>query len=93
MEVPSSENNSTPLDRKFMDFIQRGDDFFKIELWRPAKKWYQRALELNIDSDRVMRKIAECDKFLAFEIKVIWILAAIAAVLVSSCILYSFLSS
>lgn len=59
--------------------MQHGDDFFKIELLRPAKAWYLKAIELNIDTENVKQKIAECDRLLAFEVKVIKIIAVVAA--------------
>lgn len=82
MSHHSSETTFSPTEREFMDLMQHGDDFLKIELLRPAKSWYQKALELNIETDRVRQKIAECDKLLVFELKVIRILVAIAVVLV-----------
>lgn len=69
---------STTL-RDFKEFMQKGDDFFKIELLRPAKAWYSKALSLNIQPDLVKSKINECDRLLAFEIKVVKILLAIAS--------------
>jgi hypothetical protein len=78
---------SSKVQRDFEDDVQHGDDFFKIELWRPAKAWYKKALELGIDSERIKRKIAECDRGIAFELKVIWILVAITASIVTLTIL------
>lgn len=78
----SSETTLSPAEREFEDFMQRGDDFFKIQLLRPAKSWYQKALAMNLDNKTVKQKIAECDKQLAFEIKVIRILVAVVALLV-----------
>lgn len=78
----SSETTLSPAEREFADLVQRGDDFFKIQLLRPAKSWYQKALAMNIETEKVKQKIAECNKQLAFEIKVIRILVAVVAVLV-----------
>lgn len=82
MAQHTSETNLSPAESEFKDLMQRGDDFFKIQLLRPAKNWYKRALEMNIDTVKVKQKIAECDKELAFEIKVIKILVAVTAVIV-----------
>jgi hypothetical protein len=38
--------------QEFQGLIDQGNDFFKIELLRPAKKCYKKALELNIDQER-----------------------------------------
>ena len=67
---------------EFKDLVQHADDFFKIELLRPAKKWYQKALKLNIESEKIKHQIAECDRLLAFERKVIWVLIGIAAIVI-----------
>jgi hypothetical protein len=82
MAQHASETTMNPAEREFMDLMQHGDDLLKIELLRPARTWYQRALKLNIETKKVEQKIAECDRLLAFERKVIRILAAIAAVIV-----------
>lgn len=71
--------DATELD--FAEFTRRGDDFFKIELLRPAKIWYNKALKLNIETEKVIHKIAECDRLLAFERKVVVILGSIASVI------------
>lgn len=79
------ENQHIPAnktERDFQEFMQQGDDFFKIELLRPARNCYRKALELNVDAEMVFHKIAECDSLLAYENKVISILAAVAAMLV-----------
>lgn len=82
MEYHSSENTLSLAERDFLDLMNHGDDFFKIELLRPAKSCYKKALELNIESEKVKQKIDQCNRLLAFELKVIRILVVIAAVLV-----------
>ncbi|HEY9115192.1 MAG TPA: hypothetical protein VIN10_10865 [Bacteroidales bacterium] len=84
----SSETTLSPAEREFMDFMQRGDDFFKIELLRPAKSWYIKALAMNIETEKVRKKIAACNEQLAFEIKVIKILTAIVVITVLGFILF-----
>ncbi len=75
------ESTLTPTERKFLDLMKHGDNFLRIELLRPAKSYYKKALELNLDTEKVQQKIAECDKLLAFEVKVIWIIVAVSAAL------------
>lgn len=87
MEPNHSETKMSPAERKFLDYMQHGDDFCKIELWRPARNWYKKALELNIETESVMQKIADCEKSIANEVKIIWRLVAIAAVLVLACMI------
>lgn len=77
----ASETNLSTAESKFIDLMQHGDDFYKIELWGPAKNWYKKALELNFETEKVKQKIDECDKLLAFEHKVRMMLVAIAVAL------------
>jgi len=79
----ASETNLSRAELEFMDLMQHGDDFLKIELLRPAKSWYTKALQMNIETDKVKQKIAECDRMLTFEMKVIKILVAVAVVLIA----------
>jgi len=84
----SPETSLSPDERNFIDLMQNGDDFFKIELFRPAKNCYRKALGLNFETEKVRQKIAECDRLLAFEIKVFRILAVIIAVIVLACFIF-----
>ncbi len=70
-------------ERKLMDLISHGDDFMKIELFRPALSYYRRALDLNPGNKVIGRNIEECKRLLVVEIKAIRILVAIAAVIIS----------
>ena len=83
----SSNTKLNRMEREFIDYMQHGDDFFKIELWRPARSWYKKALALNIETEKVKHKIAECDRKQAFEVKVIWTLVVIAALISLACYL------
>ena len=82
------ETPLTPADRKMTELMQQADDFFKIELLRPAKTYYERALALDAKNKKAMHRITECDRMLAFEMKVIWILVVLAAVLVGAYFLF-----
>lgn len=88
MAHQAPETNLSHAELEFMDLMQHGDDFLKIELLRPAKSWYQKALALNYKKDIVVKKIAECNRLIAFENKVIAILVAIAAVIILAIILF-----
>lgn len=79
MEHPNSETTLSHEELEFRDLVQHGDDFFRIQLLRHARSWYKKALPFNMDTEILNQKIAECNKFLSFERKVIWILLAIAA--------------
>jgi hypothetical protein len=87
MEQHSLETRLNRMEREFIDYMEHGDDFFKIELWRPARNWYKKALALNIEPERVKYKIAECDRLQAYEVTIILRIAVIAAILSMACIL------
>ena len=76
------EPDLTPVERKFMDLKEHADDFFKIELLRPARSYYERALKLKPGDEWLKQRIAECDRMLKFERRVIWILVSLAAAIV-----------
>jgi len=84
----TSQENLSPVEREFRDLMQHGDDFLKIELLRPAKSYYKRALELNLETEKVKQLISLCDKMLAAELKVIWILAALASIVILALIIF-----
>ena len=88
MKHSSVETPLTPADRKLTEMMQQADDFFKIEILRPAKTYYERALALDPKNSKAMHRITECNRMLAFEMKVIWILVALAAVLVGAYLLF-----
>lgn len=83
MKDDISEASLSIRERDFRAFMQYGDDFFKIELLRPAKSWYKKAAELNPESEKALQRITECDQLIAFEMKVIAILLLIAIAIVS----------
>ncbi len=77
--------SSTPAnvtERDFMEFVQRGDDFFNIELLRPAKSWYTKALRFNMETETIQKKIEACDRLLAYERRIVNILSIIASVII-----------
>ncbi len=83
----TSETTLTPDEQKLSELFRQADDYFKIELLRPAKTYYQRALALDPKNTRAKQRISECDKLLAYEIKVMWILVVVTIVLVGSYLL------
>lgn len=82
MEHANSNTESKSAESRFNDLMLHGDDFFKIELLRPAKKCYLQALGLNPGNKEASDQIAQCDRLLAFERKVVWILTAVAVVFI-----------
>lgn len=83
MKDDISETSLSIRERDFRAFMRYGDDFFKIELLRPAKSWYKKAAELNPESEKALQRITVCDQLIAYENKVIAILLLIAIAIVS----------
>lgn len=77
-----TNENISPAEKKFRELIQMGDDFYKIEIYRSAVKQYKLATTLEVDKDLANLKVAECERLLSKERKVIYILLSIAAVAV-----------
>lgn len=82
MKNNSSESTLSSAENNFREFIQRGDDFYKIELLRQAKAWYEKARDVRPDNEQVNSRISECKSKLTFENKVVFILISIATALV-----------
>ena len=80
MEQDNSLSQINLAKSDFMEFMQRGDDFFKIELLRQASIWYNKALSLNIEDDKAKCRISECERLIEFENKVVYTLISIASV-------------
>ncbi|MEI8046159.1 MAG: hypothetical protein WCI92_02165 [Bacteroidota bacterium] len=81
MELNNSNAEMSVTERDYLEFVQRGDDFFKIELLRQAKSWYKKALELRHNGEDVKHKLAECERLLKYEQKVVYVLIATGSVL------------
>lgn len=78
-EVSSDQN---PQEQLFREYLLRGDDFFKIEIFRSARSWYEKALAIKTNEEKVKQKIAACNDQLAYEKKIFLILGIIAVVVI-----------
>ena len=74
----TSTENLSPAQRSFAEIVQRGDDFYKIELLRHARSWYKKAQEFKMENEIIEQKLADCERKLKYEVKIIRILAVIA---------------
>ena len=75
----ATEENISPVEKKFRELMLNGDDFFKIEIYRSAVKQYKEAAKLDVNNDLANQKIAECERLLRNERKWIYIILSIAA--------------
>lgn len=89
MEHNNSESEKSLEVRNFNEYMQRGDDFYRIELLRQAKAWYTKALSFNIDNEKVKSQIYECERQLTFENKIVTILISIGVVLLAYIIIFN----
>ncbi|MBI4645533.1 MAG: hypothetical protein HY738_02800 [Bacteroidia bacterium] len=71
----------------FRDYMNRGNDFMKIEIYRHAKTWFTRALELNINNELAKERLDECFKLIKKEIKIIATIAIIVVVVIGMVLL------
>jgi hypothetical protein len=76
---------------EFRDYIKRGDDFMTIQIYRSAKEWYQKALEMNFDNEVVKLKLKECNAKLKTESHTIITVLVVAAVVVVAVVLFRYL--
>ena len=81
------ETGLTPEDLKFREFIIRGDDFCKIELYRYAVGWYRKAVELKPDSEEARTRFQDCRSKIKSESRTILIIAAVGAFITVAAIL------
>jgi hypothetical protein len=72
----------TPEDRRFREFMNTGDDFTKIEIFRSAASFYGKALALRPGDEEAGRRLAEIQEKIKKENKAIYVIVAVAAVAV-----------
>ncbi len=89
MEHTDASLPISPEEKKFNECMTNGDNYFKIEIYRLAKEWYNRALETGINKNVVETKLQELNKKIASERKTIFILLGIAAVIILSAIIFT----
>jgi hypothetical protein len=76
-------------ERMYTDFMMHGDDFDKIEIYRAAKKWYLKALDLNIHNAEVQQKIDTCNTNIKSEIGTINIIAILSVLIAIGILLFT----
>ena len=74
--------NLGPQEIKFNDLIKRGDDLFNICIYRYAKDWYVRALELHFNDNLANQKLIEITAKQKDESKKILSILAVAIVII-----------
>jgi len=82
-----SNTDLSPEERRYLDCVQKADDFMKIEIYRSAKEWYIRASELNLNQELIRGKLDNCNRLIQQEKKRILIIVSIIAIVVITMIL------
>lgn len=78
-------------ERRFKDYIQKGDNFMKIQIYRSAKEWYTMALEMNQDHGLARSKLDNCNRLIQSEKKMIIIVVSAIAIVLVTVLLLSWL--
>jgi len=83
--MKNSESNTaaTHDEKLFKEYMKMGDDFKKIEIYRLAKTWYQKALSTRVNQELAMSNLKEMEGKMKKERKVILTLVLIAIIVVS----------
>ena len=79
METHSGQVEMTPEEKKFREYLTRGDDFCKIELYRHAVHWYREAVKLRPDDTEARARLDGCSGKIHAESRTILIIVAVAA--------------
>ncbi len=88
MENLKTGSTPTEAEVEFNALKSQGDDFFRIELLRQARNFYEKALARNPESTEVKALLDQCNKMLGFENRVVWILLGSTAVVIAVTLLF-----
>lgn len=86
LKVMANTTESTTMNREerlFNEYIQKAEDFLKIEMYRPALKWFKEARKFGTDSEIIDRKIAGCETEIKKESRTISIIALVAVIIIA----------
>jgi CRISPR/Cas system-associated endoribonuclease Cas2 len=81
----------SPEEKAYHEYMEQGDNYMNIEIYRNAKKCYQKALALGLHNDEVKEKLSICNKTLKKESRSIIAVLAIACLAIGAVILFKVL--
>lgn len=87
MANPIDNTYLSSIERQYLDYKQKGDDFMKIEIYRSAKEWYIKALELNQNQEMIRSKLDNCNMQIQLEKKKITIVVLVIAIVLFALVL------
>jgi hypothetical protein len=88
MSQHEDTSNLSKEELEFNDCIKRGDDFMTIQIYRSAKEWYTKAVEMKFNDELAKDKLDICNKKLKTESHTIIAVVVIAALIVGSLFLF-----
>ena len=82
MANPVPNKNMSREEYLYHEYSQRANDFLKIEMYRPALKWLNKARSFEINTADVDQKIKDCKEKIRKETRIIGMVAIVAFVVV-----------
>jgi hypothetical protein len=83
--VPNAD--LSPEEHRYLDCLQKAEDFMKIGIYRSAKEWYSRALELNFNQE-TSEKLDSCNRLIQQEKKRIFVIVSVIAIVALTVVLF-----
>ena len=78
----------TKEEKIYNDLIRRGDDFFKIELFKSARGMFEEAMKYKPNDEATKSKIAECRRLVRRDTKRVIAILPFLIIIVSTVIWY-----
>jgi len=91
MSHHEDNSNLSPAQIHYNEYITMGDNFMNIHIYRSAKEWYNKALDLNVDNPTVQAKLADCNTKTKSESNTIIKVVVAAAVIILAVVLINYL--
>jgi hypothetical protein len=74
----------SPEEKIHKDLVNRGDDYFKIELWRWALHYYRLASERGLHQDEVQHKIEMTQAKIKSETRIVIAILCVAVLIAAA---------
>lgn len=69
MAHDESSEHLTSEQKKFNFYMTRGEDFLRIDIYRNARKYFQMALDMGMDNEKVQERLDLCTQMIKKERK------------------------
>jgi|GEM_PF-1026702 len=88
MKHEEEKNNLTPEEKLVKDYLRRGDDFMKIEIYKLARRCYENALALQPENPDLKKLVENVRNLQKKELRAISVIVSVMALIVISVILF-----